>query len=627
MKFKRQGNFGDCSYFLANRGCFFHRFSDSGFRTKWTGFWGNEKKFLDYFALKVNGEWLSSGNIVKFEYDFSKAVHYYKTNSGLVKEIVFVPKDAKAIIVELECEKPAEIEVNLAVNIRILSENETSRKYDVEESGRTILVKNELGSVVFNSMGECEFARDERYEIHAPSGERQSYFSPGRILFSGKKIAFSFGPDHVNLRKCRELLESRESFNRNLVKDLIKTDNETLLNAFNCAVLSIELLKKENGYFAGLPWFQQCWGRDTFWSLPALIDLGYHREARNVLEFFAKHSYDLCIPNFVSETQGNSFNSIDATLLWLTGLEYYVKNSGDAGFLRGMEMYIRDFLSFLFARERSGFLQHDFDRNETWMDTQRRCCMAVEIQSLYYRALHSASCILKLLNNHDLLGEVCKRIRNLELNFDKEFFMDGFYADRIDNNGCVKRKTANALVPLIFGPGRKSREILPVAESDKFVSKKGLRTLASDEPDFDPAGYHNGSVWSLTTAWASAAEFLHGRTEKAWEFMTKMTDDINHDALGCIGECWDSNTSRLTGCSLQLWGAAFLVRLLDEFMLGIEIDAIERSIKVSPKIPREIGYVERMKFIGKEMVLLRFKRRGSGISVTCSDPGVKLIKK
>jgi len=627
MMFVRSKNPGDFCYFLANKECFFHRFADSGFRTKWTGFWGKEKKFIEYFAVKVDGEWLHSGNLEKTEYSFSKAVHHYRTKAGTVREIIFIPVGTDALAVEIECEKEARIELKLAVNIRLLGENETPRKYDVQEKDGTITVRNEIGTVFFSSAGlEQKFSHNEKYETHEPSGERQSYFLPGKITFTGKKAAFSVGPEYFEIGGFREALKHREEHDSGHLKDMLKTNSRILSDGFNSAVLGMEMLNKKNGYYAGLPWFQHFWGRDSLWSLPALVYLGHHDQARKTLEYFAHNSDNMCIPNFVSEGMGKAFNSIDATLLWLIGLECYVKNSGDLEFLEEMRMYIKGFLSFLFARDKSGFLEHDFDRNETWMDTQKRPGKAVEIQALYFRALKSSAFIFALLRDDAIRKDVEKRMSNLERLFDKEFFSGGFYADRLDYSGMVRKKTANALVPLIFGLGKKWKEVLGIVESEKFVCKKGIRTLASDEPGFNPSGYHNGSAWSLTTAWAAAAEFACGRPEKGWEFMVKLMEDTDYDALGCIGECWDSDTSKLTGCSLQLWGEALVIRLLDEFMLGIDIDALNGTIRVSPRLPEAVKSVERVRTIGDKKVLLRFRRTGDEVAVTCSEPAVKLIK-
>jgi hypothetical protein len=627
MIYSAKANPGDRSYFLANRNSFFHRFADSGFRTKWTGFWTQEKKWLEFFAFTVGGEWLSGSNMVGFRYDYSKAVHYYRTGRGLVKETVFVPEGSDVVIVALECERRFRIGLRLAANIRLLSENQTGRRYGVSRDRMMLEVRNSLGKMLVKCEGSrMSFEPQESYETHAPAGEPQSYFVPGRIALRGKRVLFSFGPGDFDLKGYGRALAAKARRAGLLVRGLIRSDNRELADGFGSAILGIDLLRKDSGFFAGLPWFQQCWGRDSLWSLPALVDLGYHQEARSTLDFFARNSDDMCVPNFVSGGMGKAFNSIDATLLWIIGLEHYVMNSGDLDFLKSMEMHMRDFLGFLHARESSGFLQHDFDRNETWMDTQRRYSCAVEIQSLYCRSLLSASLLFGLLGDKEKKRELERKAGEFSSNFDRRFFRSGFYADSIRHNGPVMRRTANSLVPLIFGPGKRHREVLETIRSDVFMCEKGIRTLASDEPDFSPGGYHNGSAWSLTTAWAAAAEFRHGDPDRGWDLMLRMIKDMGVDAVGCVGECWNSETSRLMGCSLQLWGCAFLVRLIDEFLLGIRADVPCNSITVTPRLPGSVRKVERVRFFGDRKLCLTFERKGTRVLVRCSDPDVKLIK-
>jgi len=626
MKFVAGGR-NDLSYFLANDRSFFHRFADSGFRTKWTGFWIMEKKLLEYFAVKAGGEWLGPENIKKTEYDYSKAVHHYETGSGKVTETVFVPEEGSDFMVSVECERPVDFEIKLAVNIRLINENETYRNYEVAEKKGGFEFGNGIGKVFFRMAGtDTVFSRKGTYESHEPAGEKQNYFVPGTISARGKKIVFSFGAQGLNPGNFGRMLLEKEKAIDEVTAGIIKSDDEKLSDGFRSAVLAMRLLRKTGGYFAGLPWFQDFWGRDTFWSLPALTDLGYHDEARKILEYFAKNSDYEKIPNFISKTGGKSFNSIDSTLLWIISLEHYIMESGDMEFLSAMQNYLIDFVAFLYGRTSGAYLEHDKECSETWMDTTLRCCKAVDVQALYWKALKSASRLFDLLGKGETSAGLSERAAKIEEIFDDDFYEGGYYADRIDPCGKVAVKTCNPLVAAMLGLGKRHREILNVIESERFLCPKGVRTLSSDEEGYTGSGYHSGASWSLTTAWAAAAEFANGRPERGWEIMQKLIADLGENGMGCVGECWDSETSKLTGCGLQLWGCAFLVRLVDEFMLGIETDAEKNTIRVSPSLPGHIKYIERARLLGRKKVLLRFSRKAGGIHVECSRGDVKLIK-
>jgi glycogen debranching enzyme len=635
MEFVRSSKLWENSYFLSNRHSFFHRFADSGFKNKWTGLWHRETKFLEYLAFRADGEWLSEGNCRSLAYDGLKAVHTFKTKGNLITQTISLPETGH-LLVEISAKEPVNLELKLAVNVRKRSENMTPRLYSVRKSGKALTIYNSLGSLRVSGTPDLRFEEAPVYREHHPSGEPQNYFIPGRITASGKSIAFAFTPSLTSERPSAPNLEKSLKENQHslsALKGLIKTDNRLLKRGFLWSVLATELCRKKSqgltSWYAGLPWFQHFWARDIFWVVPSLTALGYFRDVRKTLEFFASFSENGRIPNQVSETEGRHMNALDPTPLWITSLENYVMNSGDIVFLRRMRPYLEASMRYLFSRDTDGdgYIEHDQDFPETWMDTLKRDSRAADIQALYYRALLSAHTLLSLLpGRKDLLGEISSRAVFLSNNFERDFFHNGFFADRLFWGQAVAIRTANALVPLLCGFRGHSREILDAIESEPFTTGMGVRTRAGGEAEFDPGGYHTGASWSLTTAWACAAEFLAGRPTKGWRYLKTLLKDMDRESLGCIGECWNSSSLTLSGCPLQLWGSGFVPRLVDEFMLGIEINSLDRTIKVSPWLPPGTGRIERPRRTGHGHLRLGFRKSGSSVRVSCSDRCFRIIK-
>jgi len=172
---------------------------------------------------------------------------------------------------------------------------------------------------------------------------------------------------------------------------------------------------------------------------------------------------------------------------------------------------------------------------------------------------------------------------------------------------------------------RNARHVLMETESDFFDAKKGVRTLSRIEKHYRPENYHSGSVWSLSTAWASAAEFKWKRAEKGEHFLHKLVEDQNESSLGCIGECWNAETSELTGCGLQLWGAAFAIRIIDEFLLGMRVDAARQAIEVSPCLPKSIDFIKRKKRVGNNWTEITITRSGEKIVAKSSNKKIKIL--
>ncbi len=638
MDFVRKSSLWKNSYFLSNRLCFFHRFADSGFKNKWTGLWHRENKFLEFFAFRERDQWLSEDRCREFSYDGVKAVHRFRIPGNSITQTVFMPETSH-LVVELSATRPMKLEFQLAINIRRRFENRTARPYSSRGYSNMMTAWNKIGSLTLKNLsGNLDFQKIHEFREHSLSGEPQNYFTPGRINLSGKKVTLVFTPainssSTVPLTDPNEAMKERQRRISGLRK-LMRSDNRLLENGFAWSALASEFCRKEGSglvsWYAGLPWFQQFWGRDVFWVMPSLIALGYLDDVRMTLEYFALLSDNGKIPNQFSDTEGKHTNALDPTLLWVACLEDHVLNSGDLGFLRKMRPSLEASLEYMLSRDSDGdgYVEHDSQFPETWMDTLKRDSKAVDIQALFFRALVSGQGMLPLINgNKELIEKVKSRAGLLRQNLERDFFQNGFFADRFFWRQAIQTRTANALVPLLCGFGKHAREILDAIESESFTSRVGVRTRAEGEPGFDPGGYHAGQAWSLTTSWACAAEFLARRTARGWRYLRMLLSDIERDALGCIGECWDSSSLSLAGCSLQLWGSGFIPRLVDEFMLGIRVNSLDRTISVSPQLPRGVNSVERIRQTGHGPARLSFRRLKNGVNVTCSNRKFRIIRK
>ena len=58
-----------------------------------------------------------------------------------------------------------------------------------------------------------------------------------------------------------------------------------------------------------------------------------------------------------------------------------------------------------------------------------------------------------------------------------------------------------------------------------------MRTLARDQPRFNPMSYHNGSVWPHDTALCAAGMAAYGHRDAAAHLLTEMFDAALHFGL------------------------------------------------------------------------------------------------
>ncbi|MEM7825270.1 MAG: amylo-alpha-1,6-glucosidase [Candidatus Aenigmatarchaeota archaeon] len=605
------------SYILAGKKMFFHRYCDTGFKTKWTGLWQGSKKFLDYFSFKVNGVWLCPENCKSFETGEIDSTHFFKLERIEAKEFLHVPENLNSFICLLTLQNKAEkeenvkLELEVGVNIREMEENWHNRAYLTKLHDDTILVESEKGCLVFGSTPTGSFEISPNYKDHYPSGEKQRCFIPGNYYLkfslppkSSKEIFFIFSVGNSEIETLEEYEKTKSSlfllfFEKEKkyqeVLSMVKFDSglEELDELFKWSVINLEKLafnsKLGFGYFAGYPWFTQFWGRDSGWIIPAIVDLGKFEEAKEALKTLASfQSEEGKIPNTIYMNGRVDYNSADSTLLWIIALAHYVKNSGDMAFLKSLKKNLLKALEWIRIKEdKEGFISHG--EKETWMDTLERK-NAVEIQAMLIASLKSASELVKNFWEED--KELWQKAVKIEKNFEKVFWdeKEEFYVDFIKGR---KVRTINSIFPVFFGVSKNPKKVLKIIESDEFTSKYGIRTISKNDLEYNPAGYHNGSCWGWVVGLVACAEFKNKNYKKGLEYLRILYNNLNQNCVKSLGEAWNPENNDVNlwkvsfyepGACLQGWTSALVVRCVDEFLLGMKIDAKEKTIFLSPSL-------------------------------------------
>ncbi len=634
------------SYILSGKNSFFLRFCDSGFKNKWCGYWFNGLKFFDYFAFKVNEEWLSPQNCKIFEYNNISSSHVFILKDLEVKEFLYLSDKTGCLVCLLNFKnksperKRIDLKLEVGVNIRSWNEDWHERRYEVKFSENKVLINSEKGSLVLTSFPFPVFEHEEVYRDHFPSGEKERVFIPGNY-----KISFYIGPDSghevffifsagesekdsvENLKKEIEnisLSYLEKEKNLEIIKNnsLFKCNVEFLEKLFEASVLNLEKLwfdSKVSGYLAGYPWFLQIWVRDLAWILPAVIDYGEFEKAKKSLETVFNFQSNGKMPNVIFLDKRASYNSSDSTPLTLIALHYYVTNSGDITFLRSLEDKLEKVIEFYKeSKDEKGFV---FSKErESWMDTLPREGKVLEVQAFWAKALRCCSKLFEILGKDT--SELEEMALNLERNLEKEFWNEEekFYFDRILNSKKYGEKTVNAIFPLFFKISKNWKDVVERIEKE-FTTEFGIRTISSNESIYNPAGYHTGSSWAWIIALFSAVEFLH-RREKAFEYLKILSDRLERNCIYALEEAWNSENGSLMllkenkieeGAYLQAW-SSLVIRAIDEFMLGIKINAFENKIFVSPFLKEGMKVLRRKK-IGNDLVDLTFKRKGRKVEV------------
>lgn len=603
------------SYFLTSDKLIFHRYCDSGFKTKWTGLWYFDEKFLEYFAFKINGEWLSPNNISSFEFDSKIAIHYYQLKDLFVKEFLTIENSCLKVVLEIqnnsEKEKDVEIEMELAVNFRKI-EKEFFGEYKIEIENDKAYVFGEKKVLGVKSFPQPIFIPKIKLKEHYP-GERQICFLPfnlqvkRKILpkkktitcflivpgFSKSEVVVEFGKHDFTISKNQEC---------KICKDIFYVNDTSFLTLYNVAKINLnELFFSNNvkGIVAGLPWFVQLWARDSFISLPSLLYIGEFQKAKQILITFLKY-FKKSLPHLIKFDESCEYKGSDSELLFLIALEKYVKYTADIKFLQLISKTLNKIFEFIDESvENSLFLNK---QNYTWMDTLDRTGFPIELEAVYSRAMFAKAFIKKMLNeNYEKELIKANEIKTLVY---KKFVENQI--DRITLNGKIEKTKR---VNFIFLPYYNVSSFFDVQKILKEMETPfGLATLSPKEKNFNPKSYHEGSSWVWINLIYAQLLLKNGYFEKAYSIIERTNELINKNALLSLPECIDPFNGENLGALKQAWSAAMAIETMESGLIGFEFNAITNSITISPYLKSGMR-IERKKILPNDEIFFEVSRK------------------
>lgn len=391
------------------------------------------------------------------------------------------------------------------------------------------------------------------------------------------------------------------------------------------------------GIWAGLPWFRDNWGRDTFIALPGiLLVTGQFKAAREIIATFAERqdqdptspNYGR-IPNRWRSPLDVIFNTVDGTPWFIREVWEYVQYTGDRDFALDMKPFVDRALEADLARcDQYGFLTHK--PADTWMDARirgnapwsERSNRAVEVQALFYTALRCGQRIARLAGDETRANSYREGAERLRTSFIKYFWYpeQGRLADRLldpaDPEACSSvepdlRSRPNALlaitVPSLLPP---DEALLPEAVQfqvlkdvyRELVYPYGVASLSQEDPYFHPyhdgyplyhkdAAYHNGTIWGWNAGPAIQALLRFGYTDEAWTLQTELSRQIMKDAaFGTLSENLHAllqadGLPKHSGTFSQAWSVSEFVRVAMQDWLGIQFRLADGTILCSPRLP------------------------------------------
>ncbi len=388
---------------------------------------------------------------------------------------------------------------------------------------------------------------------------------------------------------------------------------------------------------AGAPWFMTLFGRDSLWasemSLPVDPSL-----ALGTLQTLANHQGKV-VDDMSEEEPGKIlhevrldvssglalggksayYGSVDATPLFVSVLgsvsRWGFASETIAGLLPHADRalaWIRDYGD----KDGDGFVEYQRLNdhgliNQGWKDSWDGINFAdgtmaeppialCEVQAYVYDAYMARAWIAFDAGDAALGTELTERAERLKKQFNEQFWLPdrGYYAIALDRQKRpVDACASNMGQCLWFGIVDADKAPL-VAErlmSPEMFSGWGVRTLASDMGAYNPASYHNGSVWPHDNAVIAAGLMRYGFVEEAQRIATALLEAAEHTD-GRLPELFCGFDRQLfaqpvpypTACSPQAWAATTPIMLVTSLM-RYDVHVSRGGLWMDPVLPEFFG--------------------------------------
>jgi glycogen debranching enzyme len=437
-----------------------------------------------------------------------------------------------------------------------------------------------------------------------------------------------------------------------LTRSWLQTSDRQYNKALNWAKASAHMFVVDEygtGIWAGLPWFRQNWGRDTFIALPGtLLVSGQFSEARAVLANFARYqnlvdphdqNYGR-IPNRVGLGQ-TIYNTVDGTPWMLREAMEYVRYTGDREFAAQMHKMAVPYFDGAIANyvDSDGLLRHD--SADTWMDARienkqpwsARGPRAVEIQALWYTALQSGAWFARQAGDEEHARSWTALAQRAQASFLRLFWDGQVMADRLREDGSRDTKVRpnqlmTGTIPFDdFVPREVQAAVLRNAVS-QLLYPYGIASLSQDDPYFHPrhenpdfhhkdAAYHQGTVWGWNAGFTVAGLNKFGYQDLAWKLSQNLGGQIlGLGTLGNMSELLDAlphegGKLKPSGTFAQSWSVAEYARNGYQDYVGFRPDLVEGVLSFTPAIPHAwTSFAARLPFGSDELLDVAYARIG-----------------
>ncbi len=420
---------------------------------------------------------------------------------------------------------------------------------------------------------------------------KEDLFIPGYFelpIKKGESVVFSGSTKEVNPNSITR------RFTAELKKRVPRDDFKNCL--INSAQQFIVRKKGETRIIAGFPWFD-CWGRDTFISLPGLtLSIDDPKTFLKVTNTEVKKLKGGLFPNMGSGEDA-AYNSVDAPLWFFWAIQQYVDYDGSeisvwkkySGHMKAILAAYREGTSFNIRMQENGLIwAGEEGKALTWMDavvdgypvTQRKG-FAVEINALWYNAVKFALELAEKAGDNKFVKEWENMPEKIKESF-RIVFCDpdkAYLADYVDGDYKDWSVRPNQIFAVSFKysplDNDKKKQVLDTVRKE-LLTPRGLRTLSPKNPDYKAVyegnqeqrdkAYHQGTVWPWLLGHFCEG-YLKLYEKSGIGFVRQLVEGfeevMSEHGIDSISEIYNGNPPHLPGGAIsQAWSVAEILRVL-----------------------------------------------------------------